>query len=210
MKQELLGNGGSYRLTHHINRRPAVNIHHATRMSLRVGLPLNKMVTINLGLAGFEPNEAGHAFRKLLTQRFAPWLRRAAPNIRNVPPTYVWTMEAAGGQLAVHWLVHVPTGLQRAFRRKVAEWLHSLVGVTPSASAVDVRPIYNLIGARRYILKGIDPAWASHLKINQVDQGRVVGKRSGFSKNLGPAARTRHGYRPRRAGFNAGLVGNVV
>ncbi len=204
MKREPLGNGGSYRLTHHINRRPAVNIHHATLMSLRVGLPLNKMVTINLGLVGFEPDEAGHAFRKLLTQRFAPWLRRTASSARNVPPTYVWALEAAGSQLAVHWLVHVPAGLQRTFQHKVAEWLQSLVGVAPLASAVDVRPIYNLIGARRYILKGIDPAWASHLKVNQVDQGRVVGKRSGFSKNLGPAARSRDGYRPRRGPFNAG------
>lgn len=210
MKQEPLGNGGSYRLTHHINRRPAVNIHHATRMSLRVGLPLNKMVTINLGLAGFGQRDAGHAFRKLLTQRFAPWLRRSASKSQIVPPTYVWALEAAGGQLAVHWLVHVPAGLQRSFQRKVTEWIQSLVGATPSASAVDVRPVYNLVGARRYILKGIDPAWASHLKVNQVDQGRVVGKRSGFSKNLGPAARSRHGYRPRRTVFNAGSVSNVV
>jgi hypothetical protein len=204
MYRERLGNGGSHRLTRHINRRPAVNIHHATRMSLRIGLPLNKMVTINLGLAGCEPDKAGHAFRKLLTHRFAPWLRRTAAKVESVPPTYVWTMEAAGSQLAVHWLVHVPVGLQRVFRHKITDWLQSLVGAAPPASAVDVRAIHNLIGARRYILKGIDPAWAAHLAVRPVDQGSVVGKRSGFSKNLGPAARRRDGYRPRRAPFKAG------
>ena len=164
-------------------------------------MPLNKMVTINLGQAGCEPKTAGRAFRKLLAERFAPWLRRTASKRVHVPPTYVWAIEAAGNQIAAHWLVHVPPRLQRAFENKLGPWLTSLIGAQPPASAVNVKTIYNLTGARRYILKGIDPSWAAHLKVRPVEQGTVVGKRSGFSKNLGPAARQRSGYRPRRGPF---------
>lgn len=201
MKGERLSNGGSFRLTRHISRIPAVNLHHATRMSVRIGLPLNRMVTINFGHAGCKDDRAGHAFRKLLAERFAPWLRRTAAKRATVPPTYVWAIEAAGNQTAAHWLVHVPPALTRAFERKLDDWLESLFGERPLPSAVNVTAIYNLVGARRYILKGIDPAWGAHLKVTPVDQGPVVGKRSGFSRNLGPTARKRDGYRPRRGPF---------
>lgn len=201
MKGERLGNGGTYRVTRHINRRPAVNIHHATRYSVRIGLPLNRMVTINFNLTECRNDRAGHAFRKMLTQRFAPWLRRTSLNKLGTPPTYVWAVEGAGNQAAAHWLVHVPAGLQRAFEQKLRDWLTSLFGTPPEPTAVKVKPIHNLIGARRYILKGIDPGWADHLKVRAFDQGVVVGKRSGFSKNLGPTARQRGGYRPMKKPF---------
>jgi hypothetical protein len=201
MHREHPWNGGADRVTRHINRRPGVNIHHATRYSDVVGLPLNRFVTVNFTLTECSPDRASHTFRKLLTQRFAPWLRRTASNADGVRPTYVWTLEAGGKQLAAHWLVHVPNGLHRAFERKLAEWLRSLTGAAPENRAVNVRSVTNLIGARRYLLKGIDPAWANHLRIRHVDQGIVIGKRSGFSRNLGPCARTRGGYRPKRVPF---------
>lgn len=52
MDREHQWNGGASRVTHHINRHPAVNIHHATRYSERIGLPLNLFVTINFTCAG--------------------------------------------------------------------------------------------------------------------------------------------------------------
>ena len=201
MNRERLSNLGSDRESHYIKRRPAVNIHHATRMSVRLGLPLNRMVTINFSKVGCRAHLAGHQFRKLLTQRFAPWLRRTASKSCLVPPTYVWTIESAGKQMAAHWLVHVPAGLHRAFEAKIDDWLTSLFGERPEPSAVHIRRIHNLTGARRYILKGIDPAWADHLKIIPIGQGKVIGKRSGFSKNLGPTARERGGYRPKKSPF---------
>jgi hypothetical protein len=163
-----------------------------------IGLPLNRFVTVNFNLAGCAGDRASHTFRKLLAERFAPWLRRAARNVRGIPPTYIWAMEAAGNQSAAHWLVHVPKGLHRAFEAKISDWLTSLMGNQPEVAAVKVQPIHNLIGARRYALKGVDPAWGPHLGVRPSDQGVVIGKRSGFSRNLGPAARSRSGYKPRR------------
>jgi hypothetical protein len=199
MNRERQWNGGPRRITHHINRYPAVNIHHATRYSERIGLPLNLFVTINFTCAGCSPDRGSELLRKMIAQRFAPWLRRTASTIKDVPPTYVWCMEAAGGQLAAHILVHVPSDLASAFEDRVRQWLLGLFGVDSLDPAiVKIKPIYNLIGARRYVLKGAEPVWARHLGVNPVTQGVVIGKRSGFSRNLGPAARERGGYRPRR------------
>jgi len=198
MHGAIIANGGPDRVSHFIKRRPAVNIHHAVRYSQRIGLPLNRFVTINFDLTSCASSRASHAFRKLLTQRFAPWLRRSSEGNQSVPPTYVWAIECGGRQTAVHWLVHVPRGMYRSFDRKIRAWLMSLLDAPPEPHAINVKPIHNLTGLRRYVLKGVDPAWAKHLGVRHVDQGMTIGKRSGFSKNLGPAARKRGGYVPRR------------
>jgi hypothetical protein len=194
-------NGKPDRVSYFINRRPAVNVHHATRYADRLGLPLNRFVTINFSHTSCADKQASHAFRKLLTQRFAPWLRRSSGLKETLPPTYVWVLECGGGQACVHWLVHIPRSLNTAFERKIADWLTSLLGEAPAASTVKIKAIPNLIGLKRYVLKGVDPVWAKHLAVRHIDQGRVVGKRSGFSRNLGPEARKRGGYKARRFSF---------
>lgn len=198
MKQAVIRNGGSERTSCHIKRRPAVNIHHATRYAQRLGLPLNRAVTINFDLTECNPARASHAFRKLLTQRFAPWLRRSRDVRKHVPPTYVWTLECPRGHTGVHWLVHVPRRMYGAFNQRLTEWLTSLLGAPPEPGAIKIQRIRNMIGLRHYVLKGTEPIWAAHLGVRHVDQGMTVGKRSGFSRNLGPAARKRGGYKPRR------------
>jgi hypothetical protein len=191
-------NSGALRRSHSINRRPAVNIHHATRYADTIGLPLNRFVTINLTLAACTEERAVRTFRKLLNERFCPWLRRTHNNDNEAVPTHVWTVEAAGGQIAAHWLVHVPKRLRASFPKMVAAWLGSVSGSKPPPEAVEVKPIHNLIGVKRYILKGTDAPWARHLGVMPIDQGEVIGKRSGFSRNLGPTARKAGGYVPRR------------
>jgi hypothetical protein len=162
-----------------------------------IGLPLNLFVTINFQLTGCSDEAVSSTFRRLLAERFAPWLRRTLSARLTCPPTYVWTLEAANSQMALHWLVHVPPRAQPAFKRALSQWLDGLVGDL-EAGAVDVRRLYNLIRARRYALKGINPVWAPNFGVRPVCQGKVYGKRSGFSRNLGPAARKRGGYKPRR------------
>jgi hypothetical protein len=201
MERDLTGNRLG-RPSRHINRVPAVNIHHATRFAQRRGLPLNTMVTVNFT----ELDAASHAsslFRRLLAQRFAPWLRRSAATTARPAPTYVWTLENTATTTAAHWLVHIPKGVRRAFTAKLAGWIESLVGSKPQGRTIQIKRVYNLIGARRYVLKGINPAWASHLGVRPSDQGLINGKRSGFSRNLGPTARKAGGYRPGRHGFRA-------
>jgi hypothetical protein len=191
-------NEGASRRSSHINRRPAVNIHHARRQAERSAVPFNWMVTINFGMSGVPPAGASRVLQKLLAQRFAPWLRRTAVNDNKLKPTYVWSLEAPHGTVSAHILMHLPPKVARAFQARLSAWLEGLAGTSVPPHAVDIRPIYNRIGVTRYILKGIKPAWAAHLAIEPVDQGEIIGKRSGFSRNLGPTARGRSGYKPQR------------
>lgn len=191
-------NSGSRRRTAQIGKKPAANIHHATRLAERLGYPLNQFVTINFSKTPCLPEHATAAFRTLLASWFARWLRRHHKNRKNVPPAYVYTFEAAGEQMAVHWLVHVPRGIIREFWRMLPEWVIATAGPLDGPGAIKHRRVYNIIGARRYILKGMDPHFAAQWKIRPSPQGIVIGRRSGFSRSLGPAARRSSGYRAQR------------
>lgn len=191
-------NLGALRRSTFINRYPAVNIHHARRYASKAGLPLNWMVTINFGLSGVAPEHTSALLQKLLAQRFAPWLRRSAANDNRIRPTYVWSLEAPHGSVSAHLLVHLPPMIACGFRGRLARWMGGLVGSGVPARAIDIRPVHNAVGATRYLLKGIKEAWAPHLDVRPVSQGEIIGKRSGFSRNLGPTARRIGGYRPKR------------
>jgi hypothetical protein len=191
-------NMGATRQSGHINRVPASNIHHATRVAERWGTPLNRHVTLNFDSLGVHKNEASRVLQKMLAQRFAPWLRRSGKSRASIRPTYVWTLEAAGNVVSAHWAVHIPRGRLGDFKNKLAAWLREAAGSDAIGGAIKITPIYNITGLKRYILKGTIASYARLCKITHVPQGKIVGKRSGFSKNLGPAARARAGYRPQR------------
>lgn len=200
--------GGSKRVTVQIGRKPAANIHHATRLADRIGCPLNQFVTINFSKTTCLSEDATGAFRNLLSDWFARWLRRHPRNRKDHRPTYVYTFEAAGGQIAVHWLVYIPRGLIREFWRLLPEWVTVTAGTITSPTAIKHRRIYRVVGAKRYILKGMDPHFARLWKIRPSPQGSIVGRRSGFSRNLGPAARRAAGYRPQR--YQSGTWGSAA
>ena len=181
-------NYGKARRSSSINRYPAVNIHHARRCSEHWGVAFNVHVSIHLSQCGFSDELASEMLQKLISQRFSPWLRRVAANDNDLAPTYIWTLEAPHGRVGVHWLVHLPAKLQPLFEAKLPEWIRSLGG-EPSLRSIKVGPVNKLIGLTRYVLKGISSPWADHLAINPVDQGEIIGKRSGFSRTLGPTAR---------------------
>lgn len=190
-------NLGKRRRSHAINRYPAVNIHHARRCSELWGTPLNLHVSIHLSQCGFHADDASEKFQKLISERFSPWLRRLSANDNGTGPTYIWTLEAPNEGVGVHWLLHLPTALHQQFKRKLPRWIESLGG-SPQPRSIKVGGIDRLIGLTRYVLKGISSVWGAHLGVIPVYQGEIVGKRTGFSRNLGPAERTRRGYKPKR------------
>lgn len=205
--RDIIMNNSASRQTVQIGRKPAANVHHATRFAEALGYPLNQFVTINYTLTECPSEQATSAFRHLLASWFARWLRRHPRNVKAAQPTYVYTFEAAGGQVAVHWLVHIPRGLIREFWRKVPEWVEMTTGGMVSSGTVKHRRIQKIVGLKRYILKGMDPYFAKAWKIRPSPQGVVIGRRSGFSRNLGPTARQADSYRPKR--FYAGSWDNT-
>ena len=134
------------RRTQWINRKPAANLHHATRYAERINLPLNMFVTINFSQIGIDPESSSEVFQKVVGQRFAPWLRRTADNAQSVPPTYVWTLEAANENQAVHWVVHIPNKIERHFRQALHRWVAELARGAPSPQALKIISVYNIKG----------------------------------------------------------------
>lgn len=180
---------GKNRITKHIGRKPAANVLNATNMAARLGHPLNWLATFNLGQLACPAGSESELFQRFL-KHFARVLRRCHRGKACVP-YYVWTLEnALTLGVHVHWLVHIPRGWESDFNRLVASWFCGVESGSTSGE-IDVTSAYHPAGAARYILKGMSPADAGLYGIRHVSQGRVRGKRSGFSRSLGPAARKR-------------------
>ena len=186
------------RRTHFITRRSASNLHHATRYADMIGLPLTQSVSINFSKTECDGDNASARFKTLRANHFAPWLRRHTRNKIGVAPTYVWVMEAGGRQVGAHWAVHVPKGMIRDFWRRLPGWLAAVAGALEAPTAIKHRRVRNITGLKRYMLKGMDPVWAPFYRVRPIDQGVIEGRRSGFSRNLGPSRRRASGYRSRR------------
>lgn len=179
------------RRTHFVNRKPAGNFLHAIQFADRLKRPLNTFVSINFTLTSTPPAEMVAAFERLRKSFFCHWFRRdARPPKSDGAPLYVWVAENANGQHGIHWLLHIPTHRRRDFEAKLALWLEEVAGLC-SEGTLHVRDAPTPKGAGKYMMKGIDPHYAAFYGVRPSPQGEIVGKRSGFSRALGPAARLR-------------------
>jgi hypothetical protein len=181
------------RVSHFIRRKPAANLYHAIRIAKAIGLPLNVFVTVNLSELGIPPEEASKRFRFLLSNRFGPWVTRAPRHsqVRTCQSTYVWVLEAAGGVMAVHWVAHVPEERLADFQSRLPDWVESVTGGAPLAGAIHEKDHIEPRSLGKYLLKGMEEAFAPFYGVEHKPQGAIVGKRSGFSQNLGPSVKRR-------------------
>jgi hypothetical protein len=180
------------RQTHCIAWRQVRNfmgaINYADTRLVQLGRPLNTFVTVNFDHIDCPPEQVSARFEKLRDNHFVRWLRYR----RAVPAHYVWALENCGGDTHVHWVVHIPKPLWEAFRTKLPEWLGQVAGTIHCAeSAINTKPVSDLRGLARYLLKGMDQRYAPRYSVRHVPQGLVYGKRCGVSKSLGPASRAR-------------------
>jgi hypothetical protein len=176
---------------------------HAFNMAEDRGLPFTAVVTLNFSHTACIPAAVSAQFRTLLNHLFAPWWRRPPRKSGSGPSgpyAFVWVLEHGGGQLAVHWVLHLPKARWVDFAERLPDWLETVSGGITDESAIDLRAAYNPAGLRKYLLKGADPAYAAFCDIKHLPQGEVTGTRSNFSRSLGPAARQRAKYRSRRYG----------
>lgn len=177
----------SSRVSCHINRKPASNLYHAIRIAEAIGTPLTNLVTVNFSKTDCLAQNASLTWQRLLARHFAPWIRRPPKILATAhrEPTYVWVIENTSA-LALHWLVHVPDQRLADLEIKLPGWL-TTAGARPiETGAIDIRAAKNPRGAGYYLLKGVNPVYASGLGVTPIPQGAIIGKRSGFSRSLGP------------------------
>jgi hypothetical protein len=164
----------------------------------KVGLPLNRLITINWALAGLSDAEARHATGRFL-KLAGDWVRTRGQRI-----AWVWVRENGAGEgTHVHILLHLPPGLSLA--RLQLGWIKRISGRAYRRDTIDTRRIAgsrlapsamaehyhrNLSNVLNYLRKGVDPELAARLGIRRVRAtGYIEGKRVAWSQNIGDAAR---------------------
>lgn len=176
-----------------------------------IGLPMNRLVTVHWGALGLTDAEAAKATGRLLK------LLREALAERGLPFACAWVRENDDGDGSkgshVHVLAHVPAAGAATLRRLRA-WARlaaggrfnkrtgRIEGPAYVADAVDTRRIGGRLSVGRelhavnqamvlaYLLKGTNKQTAEKLKLERLEPGgRVIGKRAGWSENVGVKAR---------------------
>lgn len=175
----------------------------AAEHAIRIGKPLNRMLTVHFDAAGIsDPVKATGQLLKLI----GDWLR-----CNNTAITAVWVRE--GGHAKgehVHILFGIPPNKVTAFNRMQRGWFKR-IGAAWKKRAYKSRPIGGshklafseestnlyqqaLTGALHYLLKGADAkARAAHGISKCGDGGELWGKRCSTTENIGRTARLRAG-----------------
>lgn len=184
-----------------ISETQAANLIDAADFARRVGLPLNRFITINweqLGVNDSEAAEATGRFLKLLRD----WLR-----CNGYESAHIWAREYSPSLGShVHLLVHLPFDLK--LRTVHLRWLRQISGNSYRKGAVKTLPVgfsgtcsasnflhydKNLQETVKYLLKGVEIAAADRLGIDRLRPcGKIIGKRVATSQNIGRAARSRY------------------
>jgi hypothetical protein len=178
----------------------------------RIGLPMNRLVTLHWGAMGLSDADAGRALARVLK------LWREALAAMGQPFACVWVRENDDGDGSkgshVHILAHVPRVAGGGFLSRLRAWVRiaaggryhrksgRVVGPVYVKGAVFTRRIggklavapgvhaVNLAEALGYLLKGADKQAVEFLALSRREPGgRVTGKRCGWSENIGAAAR---------------------
>ena len=176
------------------------NLTAAERHSRAIGLPFTRMITIHWQAAGValaDMVKATGRFLDLLTKALARHKSKTA---------WLWTLENGdrkGGHC--HLLVHVPAALVPILTKLQIGWLRRITGKAYRARVVHSKPIGGRLGievgnpelhavnvaeALGYVLKGVDAQGAAIFGLTRLEAGgRIIGKRSATSQNIGAKAR---------------------
>lgn len=185
-----------------IGRKAAQTLYYAAQQADRIGLPLTVFVTINFALSECAVTECVDAFHRLRNQFFRKWLSRRMEHAPQPTDAHCFentshgipidTLDDERHNIHLHWAVHIPAALEHEFSLLLPVWLKNVTAGDAASNAVDIRPITDPDGVLLYMRKGVNPTYARLYCYGQIsDQGIVYGRRSGTSRNLGPAARRR-------------------
>lgn len=189
-----------------VGAKAAQTNYYADMQAARIGLPINLRVTVNLSLLGINPADATRVFRKMRSSRFSPWIRRPRKGCgpAAVPTDYYGFENKRGDEVYkkigpglphnvhAHWSLHVPPKRRRDFEFELHRWVNEIAGTKDwPENALRFEEITYWWPAR-YLNKGARPAIAARYgaTLDTIsEQGAIIGKRTGTSRNIGPARR---------------------
>jgi hypothetical protein len=176
------------------------NLRAAAEHAAKIGLPLNRMITVHWKAAGAPPEAMARA-----TGRFIDLLTKALTR-HGSRTAWAWVHENGSGKGGhCHLLAHVPPALVNLVSKRQRSWLKRITGKSYKSRVIQSRPIgarlglevgnpdlhaVNLLAAVKYVLKGADGKAAERFNIVELEPGgRIIGKRCGTSQNIGRKAR---------------------
>jgi hypothetical protein len=200
------------RVRRYIDKRQYDQLERSERFAREIGLPLNTMVTLQFGATGCDAEDVGPVFRRLIKNRFTPWLRPTAAFPRDDrPAAWFYCVENVHEHAHhphgthVHWFVHVPTDRRTAFEQKVPVWLSCVAGMIFDPDvAVHIQDANNPRGGVLYAGKGMKPHDAAKRRVKPKDQGVVHGRRLSISESINASAIAAH--RERLSGSTLSVV----
>ena len=201
--------------TNHVALASALNVLHGVRYAHDTDHPLNWEVIVAWHLLGIDDGPASVAFRALRRKVWCAWKYATGHALLDVA-----VHENPSGRFGelrnTHWAAHVTAGEEGRFRTTVTKYLRKVTGIRDLGAALLIRPVSAAGGLAKYMLKGVDPAFGSHLYIKPEPQGFIGGYgRTFVSRALSRAARKRAGWvrkrrprpPPRGAKSGAGELG---
>lgn len=170
----------------------------AAQTAWRRGIPFNSHITVHWAKLGVHDNDAAAATGALLTL-LRDWLRK-----QGLPFAYAYARENGDTKGShVHILAYLPPGAEWNSQRS-RRWLMRVADGPYFTGAIRTKRIRGTGGGRvilpdlyatnlavvvGYLTKGAWPNVAAALALPRVEPcGRVVGKRAGWSENVGAAA----------------------
>lgn len=183
-----------------LNTAQVANLIAALRHANKIGLPLNRLITIHWQAAGIPLESMAKA-----TGRFVDLLSKALGR-RARKTAWLWVHENSGfGGGHCHLLAHVPSELVSFVSGLQKGWLRRITGKPYRARVLNSKPIGGRLGlevgnpallstnqeaALAYLLKGAGPEAASNFCLERLQPGGLVlGKRCGVSQRLSKSAR---------------------
>lgn len=186
-----------------LTRQQVENLRAAVEHAERIGLPLNRMMTVHWEAAGVPLEAMAKATGRLIDLLSKALTRHGSRT------AWAWVHEGGDGKGGhCHLLAHVPPALAPLVARRQRSWLRRITGRPYRPRAILSRPIGGLLGldtgnpdlhavnlkaALGYLTKGVDPEAAVRSNVLKLEPGgRVIGKRCGTSQNIGRKARKEH------------------
>lgn len=182
----------------------------AAQLASRIGLPFNRHITIHWEQAGIPDSRAAWATGRFL-KLAGDWLAKRCQLENNRGKSkrrlaWAWVRENGSRKGShVHILLHCPPELAQAFAGTQRRWLGRITGKPYRARTIRTARIGGTLNAARskpaaytenlanvvgYVLKGALPDAAATLGLLRLEAGgRVIGKRTATSQNIGQAAR---------------------
>lgn len=188
------------RESHALTAGQVINLLAARSHADKIGLPINRTITIHWKKAGVRLEDMAKAtgrFIGLLTKALARHGSRTA---------WLWVHENEGGaSWHCHILVHVPADVVPIITSMQLRWLRRITNRPYRAKVIRSKPIGGLLGLEisnpelhainltemlNYGLKGASPDVAEQFGMTRRKPGGlVIGKRCGTSQNIGKKAR---------------------